>query len=72
MAEPIEIDNPLAFYLSFMPGSTIVKLFAWYGLALGIKKGQCLAINSFELFCIICQWLAWSAVVEILVEWVVY
>ena len=66
MAKPIEFDDSPAFYLSSTPGSTIVKRLAWYGLVFDIKKGYCLAIDSFELFCLLRQRPAWPAMVEIL------
>lgn len=38
MAAFIEFDDSPASYISFIPGSTIVKRLARYSLAYGIKK----------------------------------
>ncbi len=72
MAEPIVFDDPPAAYLSFTPGSAIVKRLAWYDLAPNTRKGYNSAIESFESFCAMMQRPAWPATKFLLEEWIAH
>ena len=50
----------------------MIKCVAWYGLTLSMRKGYCLAIDSFKSFCILRQQPTWPAAVEMLEEWIAY
>lgn len=69
LVESLSFDDPPASYLSFTPGSTIVKRLVWYGLAPDTRKSYAFAINSYKSFCALFNKDPWPASTTMLEEW---
>ncbi len=69
LAETLPYDHPPAFYLSFTPGSTIIKRLVWYWLAHDIRIGYAAASHSYVSFCKVHNEKPWPAQTIILEEW---
>lgn len=70
LVQPLAYNNPLAFYLFFTFGSTIVKHLTWYKLTLDTKKGYMAAISSYISFCALHSKKPWPTSTTILEQWV--
>ncbi len=69
LAEPLLYNDPPTSYLSFIPGSAIVKRLAWDMLAPDTRKSYAATINSYVSFCVVHNEKPCQAQTIMLEEW---
>lgn len=69
LGEPITYNDLPISYLSFIPGSIIIKYLAWYELAPDTKRGYAAVINSYNSFCMLYNKKLLSASMIMLEKW---